>query len=40
MTEWFDYENHYVSGMIVYNLLDYTYTKDGINWDSLEIDSL
>lgn len=40
VTNYYDYENHYIDGMTVYNLLNYTYTTDGINWDGITEDHL
>ena len=42
LTNWFEYENNFQegAGMIVYNLLDITYTTDGVNWQDIEEDSL
>lgn len=39
-TNWFDVENRYVEGMIVFNLLVHMYTKDGINWQEIIQDHL
>ncbi len=39
-TNWFDYENNYNDGMVVFNLLTDTYTTDGINWKEIEQDHL
>lgn len=39
-TNFYDYDNNYVSGMIIYNLENKTYTKDGLNWNKIEIDTL
>lgn len=40
-TNWFDIDNHYVDGMIVYNLKNHTYL-DNINdvWKDVEFDHL
>jgi hypothetical protein len=42
LTDIFDAENHFneAIGMIVYDLLDSTYTDDGVNWKEIEIDHL
>ncbi len=40
MTSWFDSENHFVEGMIVYYLPKEKYTTDGINWNNIKLDSL
>lgn len=39
-TNWFEAENNYVEGMVVFNLLSDKYTIDGINWIKIEEDSL
>lgn len=39
-TNWFDPENHFVHGMIVFNLLSHKFTTDGINWQEIQEDSL
>lgn len=39
-TKWFQYENHYVKGMIVFNLVTCEYTTDGIIWKTIEWDHL
>jgi len=36
----FDYENHFVEGMIVYDLFLDHYTRNGIDWLPLETDHL
>jgi hypothetical protein len=38
--QYYEYENHYVKGMIVYNLLNKKYTTDGINWINISFDHL
>lgn len=39
-TRWFDAENNYELGMIVYNLIDNTYTTDSITWKPIAEDHL
>ncbi len=39
-TNWFDAENNFVDGMVVFNLLNHTYTTDGINWYKVKQDHL
>ena len=39
-TNWYDYENNYNEGMVVYDLINCKYTIDGINWIEIEIDHL
>ena len=41
-TKWFDPENHWIKGveMIVYDLNNYSYTKNGTDWIRIEIDNL
>jgi hypothetical protein len=31
-TNWFDVENNYVPEMVVFNLLNHTYTINGTDW--------
>lgn len=40
ITKWFESENHFTVGMIVYDLINHCYTTDGINWVPIEIDHL
>ncbi len=42
LTKWFDAENHFNEdvGMVVYDLFNKQFTKDGVNWIKLEIDHL
>ena len=42
MTKWFDPENHFKPDveMIVYDLSELKYTKDGVNWYNIEVDEL
>lgn len=40
LTNWFDYLNHFTEGMVVYNLINQTYTTDGITWLELSVDNL
>ena len=37
---YYDYENHYVDGMLVFNLTNRTYSSDGINLKEIEADHL
>lgn len=39
-TNWFDAENNFTEGMVVYNLMAGTFTTDGIIWVEIEEDSL
>jgi hypothetical protein len=39
-TNWYDYENNYIEGMIVVNLLSDKFTIDGINWNEVKQDHL
>lgn len=39
-TNWFDKENHYRDGMIVYDLINFKYTEDGDNWIAIPVDHL
>lgn len=42
LTKWFDPENHFNPeiDMTVYDLIEYKFTTDGINWHDIEIDHL
>ena len=40
LTNWFDSENHFTEDMVVYNLLNNSYTTNGIEWIELNIDHL
>lgn len=39
-TNWYDFENNYVPGMVVFNLLSNEYTTDGTTWKPIEQDHL
>lgn len=39
-TNWYDFENNYVEGMTVFNLLLHRYTFDGQTWFDIEQDHL
>lgn len=39
-TKWFEAENHYQEGMIVFDLACGDYTEDGINWKPIQVDHL
>lgn len=40
MTAWFDAENHFADGMVVYDLSRGLYTTDGDVWHVIEQDHL
>lgn len=40
MTAWYDGENNYVPGMVVYDLDDLCYTTDGRIWNDIPLDHL
>lgn len=40
LTKWFEAENHFSDGMIVYDLINHCYTTDGIVWLKIESDHL
>lgn len=40
ITKWFEAENNFVEGMIVYDLINHCFTTDGINWNPIQIDHL
>lgn len=39
-TNWFEAENHFVEGMAVFNVHQYVYTTDGVNWHRITEDKL
>jgi len=39
-SSWFDYENNYAEGMIVFNISKHLYTIDGKNWIDIDFDHL
>lgn len=39
-TNWFIAESHFVQGMVVYDLYNSKYTKDGVNWLEIKQDQL
>lgn len=39
-TKWFDKENHFVDGMLVIDLFIGSYTTDGENWHTIQMDHL
>ena len=39
-TNWFDAENHFVDGMVVFNVHQYVYTTDGTTWLPIKEDML
>jgi len=39
-THWFDHQNLYVEGMVVFNLHLHQVTFDGINWNDIKKDHL
>lgn len=39
-TNYYDYENNYIEGSVVFNLLQNTFTTDGITWEEIEEDHL
>ena len=40
LTKWYDYNNNYTEGMMVYDLDNFCYTTDGKTWNDLPIDHL
>ena len=38
LTKWFDPKNHFIPGMVVYDLAENKYTTDGKNWNEIKID--
>lgn len=39
-TNWFDPENHFAEGMVVFDLYKHLFTTDGINWKNIQEDHL
>lgn len=39
-TNWFDAQNNFAEGMIVFNLLNHTYTTNGKEWHEIKEDNL
>jgi len=39
-TKWFDKENNFIDGMIVIDAIIGSYTTDGENWHTMQIDHL
>lgn len=39
-TNWFDVENNYIDGMVVFNILSDSFTTDGQTWKEINEDSL
>jgi hypothetical protein len=39
-TKWYEYENHYAEGMIIYDLKDNVYSTDGKTWQEIQFDHL
>jgi hypothetical protein len=39
-TDWFDYDNHYLNGMIVFDLMTHHFTTDGKTWLEIKQDHL
>lgn len=40
LTKWFDYENHFTEGMIIFDLSNMTYSTDGKVFCEVEEDHL
>jgi len=40
LTNWYSFENNYVSGMVIYDLYNSTYSTDGETFTPLKEDSL
>jgi len=40
LTRYYEYDNHYVEGMIVYDLINEAYTTNGIDWKEITTDHL
>lgn len=39
-TQWFQYENHFIKGMIVFDFSENKWTDDGVSWQEIKIDHL
>jgi hypothetical protein len=39
-TNWFDAENNYAAGMVVFDLINHTFTNDGTTWNEINEDHL
>lgn len=39
-TKWFDAENNFVRGMVVFDLHSHKYTTNGTNWETIDEDHL
>lgn len=40
ITEWYDYENNYEKGMVIYDLVKFYFTTDGKTWKEINQDHL
>lgn len=40
LTNWFDTENNYAPGMVVYDFQRFRFTTDGITWNPIAVDHL
>lgn len=42
LTNWYQYENHWVEGsfLMVFDTINYKYTKNGKDWLDIELDHL
>lgn len=40
VNHWYEYENHYVYGMTVYDFYEMKYTSNGKDWEPIEEDHL
>ncbi len=39
-TNWFDAENNYTNGMIIFDLINHTYSTNGKEWNEIKEDQL
>lgn len=39
-TDWFEFENHYLPGMVVFDLMRAMFTNDGNQWQDITQDHL
>jgi len=40
LTNWYSFENNYIKGMVVYDLINYTYSTDGKIFNPITEDNL
>lgn len=40
LTNWFEYENNFIPGMIIYDIISCMYTTNGKDWEPIPEDHL